>query len=206
MRTRIQKLCELCGTPFMRQVTIANPRSGRFCSRSCGVKSTWPRPGLLGGNYRHGETAVGESRRGITPEYRAYHLAKNRCENSNSPSYKDYGGRGIGFRFESFAQFLAEVGRKPSPEHSIDRFPDNNGHYGPGNVRWALRIDQCNNRRTNHFITVNDETLTINQWAARLGIRSSRINMRLAYGYCNPCAVVLPRGAKCSHRTDAGGW
>jgi hypothetical protein len=48
---------------------------------------------------------------------------------------------------ESFADFYADVGPRPSPRHSIDRYPDNDGGYRPGNVRWATASQQARNRR-----------------------------------------------------------
>lgn len=80
-----------------------------------------------------------------TPEYRAYSSAKYRCTNPNSPCWKDYGGRGIEFRFHSFAQFLGEVGKRPEGK-TLDR-KDNNGNYEPGNVRWATPSQQRTNQR-----------------------------------------------------------
>lgn len=90
-----------------------------------------------------------------TPEYKAYWSAKRRC----SPNYehaKDYAERGIRFLFSSFEQFLAEVGPRPSSKHSLDR-RDNDGPYGPGNIRWATKKEQIENRRAfqslSHFST-----------------------------------------------------
>ena len=101
------------------------------------------------GVVKHGDF-VGH-RRQTTPEYNSYFGAKQRCQYKNHIGYARYGGRGIEFRFASFAQFLEEVGRKPTPEHSLDRI-DNDGHYEPGNVRWATRIEQMRN-------TVSKKTL-----------------------------------------------
>lgn len=74
---------------------------------------------------------------------------KVRCFNVRSKPYPNYGGRGITMCDhwrDSFAAFLADVGRRPSAAHSIDRI-DNDGHYEPGNVRWATRDTQQQNRR-----------------------------------------------------------
>ena len=80
----------------------------------------------------------------------AYHGAKQRCTNPNHDSWKYYGGRGIEFRFTSFKQFLWDIGGPtPSPDHTLDRI-DNDGHYEPGNVRWATRSVQAGNKRHNY--------------------------------------------------------
>lgn len=88
------------------------------------------------------------SNRGLsrTIEYRTYEGAKQRCVNPNAPSFENYGGRGIEFRFTSFEQFFSELGNRPSPQHSVDRI-NNDGHYEPGNVRWATRAEQMANSR-----------------------------------------------------------
>jgi len=82
-------------------------------------------------------------------EYSAWRGMINRCENKKEKSYFNYGGRGITIckRWrESYALFLSDVGRKPAKNYSIDRI-DVNGHYEPGNVRWATAKDQVANRR-----------------------------------------------------------
>jgi len=94
-----------------------------------------------------------------TPEYNAYVGARDRCRNPRTRDWIDYGGRGIEFRFTSFEQFFAEVGLKPGPEYSLDRI-NNNGHYEPGNVRWALLKTQNKNRRPRKTLTsFTDEEL-----------------------------------------------
>jgi hypothetical protein len=84
-----------------------------------------------------------------TPEYNAWCMMRARCGNPKNNSYHNYGGRGIKVceRWaSSFESFLADVGRKPSPKHSLDR-EENNGDYEPGNVRWSTRRTQTLNRR-----------------------------------------------------------
>jgi hypothetical protein len=79
------------------------------------------------------------------PGYNSYHSAKQRCTNPKSKQWKDYGGRGIEFRFTDIAQLFAEIGSRPKGM-SIDRI-DNDGHYESGNVRWATRKQQRENSR-----------------------------------------------------------
>jgi hypothetical protein len=81
-----------------------------------------------------------------SPEYRAYHDAKQRCTNSKSQKWKAYGGRGIEFRLASFDEFIAAIGPRISPSHSLDRI-ETNGHYEIGNIRWATRAEQIATRR-----------------------------------------------------------
>lgn len=73
----------------------------------------------------------------------------DRCENRDREEWPDYGGRGITVCLrwrESFPAFLADMGRRPSPEYSIDR-RDNDGNYEPGNCRWATASEQTENQR-----------------------------------------------------------
>ncbi len=82
-----------------------------------------------------------------TPEWQAYWAAKRRCSPTNEEKRANYYDRGIRFLYTSFEQFFAEVGFKPTPEHSLDRWPNNDGPYGPGNCRWATRQQQIRNQR-----------------------------------------------------------
>lgn len=100
------------------------------------------------GCFQSESSRIRATRHGMhgTPEHRAYKCAKQRCEDPNKDNYPYYGGRGIEFRFKSFEQFFAELGKKPTPQHTVDRIR-NDGHYEPGNVRWATRSEQAKNKR-----------------------------------------------------------
>lgn len=82
------------------------------------------------------------------PEHSIWTAMKQRCRNRNCKAYKWYGARGISVdcRWDSFENFIANMGRRPGPEHSIDRI-NNDGNYEPGNCRWATRAQQSKNKR-----------------------------------------------------------
>jgi hypothetical protein len=115
-------------------------------------------------------------------EYRIWTGMKQRC---TVPKYKhrNYQGRGIVVceRWQSFANFLCDMGKRPSPKHSIDRIDSNKG-YEPGNVRWATRIEQNRNMRTVRHLTHKGITLSVPEWAERLGISVATLRVRLHRG------------------------
>lgn len=141
--------------------------------KSCGCQR---RIALANAHTRHGAAA----NKTATPEYRIWGSMRNRCNNPNNKNYKSYGYRGIIVceRWQAFENFLADMGQKPSPQHSIERINNDKG-YSPDNCRWATMIEQNRNRRSNHLITFGGETLCIKEWAERLNISKGTLRQRL---------------------------
>ncbi len=97
-----------------------------------------------------------------TPEYSAWGNMRNRCFNPKNQAYADYGGRGITVceRWNKFENFLADMGPRPHPKYSLDRYPNNNGNYEPGNCRWTTKSEQNKNTRKHRAIeNFSDEEL-----------------------------------------------
>ena len=106
---------------------------------------------------------------------------KTRCSLPSVERFPNYGGRGVGVceRWESsFENFLADVGPRPSINHSLDRI-DVNGNYEPGNVRWATRAEQMRNMTTNHWEEYNGERRILSDWAVIFKTSPSNINSKL---------------------------
>lgn len=161
------KALDLQGRTFGRLTVMRKAASDRFghvrweCSCSCGATPTVQARHLAEGltrscgclrsdtsrvvNARHGQSRVGKR----SAEYRIWCGMKGRCSNERGPAFKDYGGRGIRVCPEweaSFEVFFADMGPRPTPQHSLDR-KDNDRGYEPGNCRWATKSEQAFNRR-----------------------------------------------------------
>ncbi len=169
-------------------------------SRSCGCLKRE----LLS---QRGPTAHGEaSPKTKTTEYRIWANIKDRCFNQGNHAYPRYGGRGITMceRWRnSYVAFVQDVGRRPTLAHTLDRFPNNDGNYEPGNVRWATYTEQNNNRRDNRRITIGGETLTLPQWVRRSGVSESQARKRISRGWDEGLAVTAPPFVKVKPREGA---
>src|SRR4030095_5862863 len=105
-------------------------------------------------------------------EYRAWSKIKERCFNPNVKSWPNYGGRGISMHPEwknSFEAFFRDMGPCPA-NMSIDRWPNNNGNYTPDNCRWANRLQQANNKRTNRSVIFRGKPVAIQMLSKKFGV------------------------------------
>src|SRR5271157_2808802 len=86
--------------------------------------------------------------RKTSPTYRSWTMMRVRCSDPKCDFWSDYGGRGIKVcaRWDKFENFLADMGERPEGT-SIDRWPDQDGNYEPGNCRWATAKEQMRNTR-----------------------------------------------------------
>lgn len=112
-----------------------------------------------------------------------YHLWVNlrgRCYTKSNHKYYMYGGRGVRVckEWDSFEQFVKDMGPRPSPAHSVDRI-DTNGNYEPGNCRWATPKQQQRNTRQNVYIEIDGETRVMMDWCMKYGASPSTVKNRV---------------------------
>lgn len=122
----------ICGNEIIasgKQLKIGN-------TKSCGCLKI---EGIISRSLKHGHQRVSNK----SAEYRAWRHMKSRCYNPNVERYENYGGKGVTVCdrwLNSFENFYADMGSRPSPLHLLDRYPDVNGNYEPSNCRWATRL------------------------------------------------------------------
>lgn len=138
-------VCE-CGNECA--VRTSNLRSGT--TQSCGC---YQKDRTVERHFKHGAKSVNKPDLAIT-----WMGMRQRCLNPNATNYYLYGGRGITIcdrwlhgadGISGLECFIADMGPKPSPDHTVDRYPDNDGPYAPWNCRWATMAEQNLNKRSN---------------------------------------------------------
>ena len=169
------------------------------CRCECGMSTIATSRNLLNGHSRSCGCARKEALKKVSithgksqsKEYGIWNAMKNRCYNNRVDRYQKYGGRGIAVCdrwLESFENFYADMGPRPTPKHSIDRI-NNDGNYEPGNCRWATDSEQRRNKTSTVHVTVNGTTKTIAEWAVHHGIKAGTIRERIKRGWSMETAL-----------------
>lgn len=123
------------------------------------------------------------------PIYVAWKSIRRRCNDDAARDFKYYGGRGIQMyapwvsdpiEFVSYVESV--LGPKIDKTYTLDRI-DNNGNYEPGNLRWATKITQQNNKRSNRLIAYQGKSLTLQEWSRQTGLASGTIRARFVAGH-----------------------
>ncbi len=167
---------------------IAVPRKGRrVCKCVCGATVTLLASMLRGSRRSCGCRKYDEVSRRMSAintthgqsgsrTFRSWSAMKSRCSNPNTKRFYDYGGRGIRVceRWNRFENFLADMGERPEGK-TIDRYPDKNGNYEPGNCRWATPKEQIANQRPKSSRVLSGRAPSDVMWLANLGFRHSVI-------------------------------
>lgn len=134
--------------------------------------------------------------------YKAWHEMRSRCQIPTHPAYPGYGGRGITVapEWEEYAVFARDIGPRPSAAHTIDRINNDEG-YKPGNVRWATKVQQAQNRRSSRLITFKGETRCLKEWSEKLGFPYAALGARIRGGM--PVAEAFTRPVQLKPRRSA---
>lgn len=127
------------------------------------------------------------------PEYSTWENIRSRCSNPAVDSYKYYGAVGIKVceRWNSFENFFADMGKRPSRKFSIERI-DSKKDYCPENCKWADGFEQSNNKSNNVRLEFNGESMNLFQWARKVGLPPKRLSARLKSGWSIERALTEP--------------
>lgn len=140
---------------------------------------------------------------GFIAEHQCWCSMVSRCYVSTDQNYPRYGAHGIRVHQDwrdSFWKFICHIGPRYENDLSLDRI-DNDGHYEPGNVRWATRETQCNNKRRSFLITHDGKTLSPAQWSRIVGLSRHAIRRRILRGIPPEVALTAP-----AYSIDKDSW
>lgn len=191
----------LLGCVFFRLTVIAyygkdkNNRNLWLCNCECGNQGVWKTSDLSTGNTkscgcfrRENTSAIGKSNQthGMTnvSGYKSWGHIVDRCTNPEHDQYYNYGGRDIKIHegwLNSPVEFLEHIGPRPSDTHTVDRI-NNEGHYEPGNVRWATPAEQSRNTRRNIYVEYFGVSYILKDLADAVGVNDNALKLRIEKG------------------------
>lgn len=137
-----------------------------------------------------------------TRVWRIWQQMKQRCLSPATTTYVHYGAKGltVSDRWMDFQKFLEDMGQPPTEKHTLDRIDGTKG-YSFENCRWATMKEQNNNRKDNHILEFNGQSLTIAQWADKLGLKAPTIYARInVYKWSVKRALTTPAAPYMRHR------
>jgi hypothetical protein len=216
----------LSGQEFGRLKVLSEVPANRFghrqwlCLCDCGQQTTVVQNAMKSGRVAscgclrievskarqttHGHTSKGRR----SPEHRAWHNMRARCEMPSSSHFAAYGGRGIKVcaGWHSFADFIKDMGFRPSAKHSIDRVDNTRGYDCGGcrdclargaaaNCRWATPVEQVNNRSNTHFVDYDGRRTPLAVFAREHQVNYWMLRKRLLSGMSPRAALASTRAA-----------
>jgi hypothetical protein len=118
---------------------------------------------------------------------------RERCSDPRVTGYAVYGGRGISVcdRWSSFPNFYADMGKRPSKKHSIERI-DNELGYSPDNCQWATMLEQANNTRRSIRLAYDGQIHTLKEWSRILGLSYPALLNRVHRGWSTERILTQP--------------
>jgi hypothetical protein len=177
-----------------------------LCICSCGNKIEASGSKLSSGNVKScgclqkENASKANSSHGMTntKEYRSWAAMKTRCLNDKRENYEHYGGRGITICeswTNSFENFIEDLGKSPSNEHTLER--DNvNGNYEPDNCRWASQKEQARNRRSSKRVEWNGTVITLAELSELTKVDYNLLQFRISRGWTVEDSVNTPSKRK----------
>jgi hypothetical protein len=176
----------MCNCPLRTQKAVSATSLVTGNSKSCGCLRSEVSTAMGPSREKHGFCKFKEY-----PVWKAMH---DRCENPRNKRYADYGGKGIKVcdRWADFTLFLQDLGSRPGLRYSLDRWPNRDGNYEPGNVRWATDREQQNNRNNNRILTLHGRSQTLAEWSRELNISQRTLRTRLRSGWGDERVLLTP--------------
>lgn len=137
----------------------------------------------------HGHTRNGK----LSSEYNSWRNMRDRCTDPNNATYKSHGARGITVcaRWDSFENFLADMGPKPTPKHTIGR-EKNDKNYEPDNCSWETHKQQARNKTNTRLIEYQGRIMSLAEACELAGQPRTRVNARLRLGWTIERALTQP--------------
>jgi len=168
------------------------------CRCQCAATTYTAHHRLTSGNTKscgclRDEGNAGKHRMSKSAEYKVWQGMMKRCHGPNDSNREWYAARGIVVvdRWHKFVNFFADMGKRPTPQHTVER-KDNNGPYSPDNCKWATRYEQVRNTRSNRFLELDGRKMIATDWAKESVVGLRTFWQRLYAGWDLREALTAP--------------